>query len=141
MKFFEDFDPNAFFRDLIQNVKPMSQVEATYLMHALYNTSNGFFDHRAAANDAKSPFAVVRAFPEENPLADSLLEDLALRYKTNQIWERYKLNFLEYIALPMPITRVLDDFGAKYLGPIEDRERMEAARGAKSIIESEAGKK
>jgi 3'(2'), 5'-bisphosphate nucleotidase len=81
----------------------MSQVEATYLMHALYNTSNGFFDHRAAANDAKSPFAVVRAFPEENPLAESLLEDLALRYKTNQIWERYKLNFLEYIALPMPM--------------------------------------
>ena len=84
---------------------------------------------------------MVRAFPEENPLADSLLEDLALRYKTNNIWDRYKLNFLEYISLPMPITRTLDDIGSKYLGPIEDRERREAASGARKIIESESNKK
>lgn len=141
MKFFESFDPNAFFQDLIRNVKPMSQVEATYLMHALYNTSNDLFDHKNAAQDAKSPFAVVRAFPEENPLADSLLEDLALRYKTNQIWDRYKLNFLEYIRLPMPITRTLDDIGSKYLAPLEERERREAAAGAKAIIEEPSKKK
>ena len=110
------------------NIKPMKPFETHYLLNTLYNIEMGLFNHLAEGSSAKEPLAVIRAFKEENQKANSLLDEVAFRYKTNKIWERFKISFLDYIKLPVTKARELDDISIRVLKPIEDAEEKAKAQ-------------
>lgn len=97
----------------------MSSVEAHYLLNSLYNLEFRLFDHMDPQKKATEPFAVIRAFPEENPQADSLLEDVVVRYTSNKIFQRYHITLLDYLKLPTPLARNLDDIAERIVSVIE----------------------
>ena len=66
-----------------------------------------------------SPFACIRAFPDEDSWKDSLFDDLIFRYVKNRIKERLDISFREYIKLPMPVARYLDKNLDRIIGPLE----------------------
>ena len=110
------------------NIKPMKPFEAHYLLNTLYNIEMGLFNHLVEGSSTKEPLAVIRAFMEENQKANSLLDEVAFRYKTNKIWERFKISFLDYIKLPVTKARELDDISIRVLKPIEDAEEKAKAQ-------------
>ena len=110
------------------NIKPMKPFEAHYLLNTLYNIEMGLFNHLVEGSSTKEPLAVIRAFKEENQKANSLLDEVAFRYKTNKIWERFKISFLDYIKLPVTKARELDDISIRVLKPIEDAEEKAKAQ-------------
>lgn len=121
-KFAAEFDGNAFIRKLIDNIRPMSAVESHYLLNAIYNMDMGFFDHLSETKAKAEPLAVIRAFKEEDPLANSLMNDLAFRYYRNKIEKFFHIDFLEYIKLPMPVARKLDDIAINVLSKLAKEE-------------------
>lgn len=68
------------------------------------------------------PFAVIRAFPEEDPQSDSLLEDVVTRYVRNKIHQRYAMTLVDYLKLPSPMARKLDMIADSVVAPIEREE-------------------
>ena len=115
----------------------MSSVQAHFLKHSLYAHEMGLVpieDQRA------SPFACIRVTENENPLSDSLLDDLLFRYNRNKIKERTDLSFLEYIALPIPVARYLDKALEKVLKPLEDEDDRIRRASIKDISEGKGFK-
>lgn len=86
------------------------------------------------------PFAVIRAFPEENPQADSLLEDVVMRYTENKIYDRYHLSFLEYMKLPCTAARELDKIANDTLYRLEKEENTRKANAANEAMSKITGK-
>lgn len=111
----------------------MGPVESHFLLHSLYNMEMGFFNHRDPIESKNNPLACVRAFKAEDPFVDSVLEDLAYRYRKNKINKRYDINFLDYIKLPVTVTRQLDRIGDEVLKSIEKEEAEAEARAIENI--------
>lgn len=106
-------------RKVIENIKPMSSVQAHFLKHSLYAHEMGLVP---IEDQGASPFACIRVTEAENPLNDSLLDDLLFRYNRNKVKERTDMSFLDYIALPIPVARYLDKALEKVLKPLEDED-------------------
>lgn len=100
----------------------MNPVESHYLLQSLYNMEMGLFNHLDANLNRGNPLAVVRAFPEEDTQQGSLLDELAFRYKKNRIFDRYNINFLDYIKLPCTMARKMDVIAEEVIAPIEREE-------------------
>ena len=83
----------------------MSSVQAHFLKHSLYAHEMGLVP---IEDQGASPFACIRVTEAENPLNDSLLDDLLFRYNRNKVKERTDMSFLEYIALQ--ISKNTDGF-------------------------------
>lgn len=129
-----NFDPKRFMEKLITNIKPLGPVDAHFLLHSLYNMEMGFFNHMDPVDAKRHPLAAVRAFKEEDPYTDSLMEDVAYRYRKNQIRKRFDINFLEYCKLPVTVTRQLDKIGDEVIKPIE-REEEKAQMDALNLVD------
>ena len=93
----------------------------------------GFFNHLDPVESKNNPLACIRAFKEEDPYVDSVLEDLAYRYRKNKINKRFDINFLDYVRLPVTVTRQLDRIGDEVLKSIEKEESEAEARAIESI--------
>lgn len=94
-------------------------VEIHYLTNKLFEIEFGIYDHTNAQNVASDPLAVIRAKPEENLSSTSHLWDLAERFAKARIADRFKLNFLEYIGLPMPDAALLDRLSFEVISKVE----------------------
>lgn len=93
----------------------------------------GFFNHLDPIESKNNPLACIRAFKAEDPYVDSVLEDLAYRYRKNKINKRFDINFLDYVRLPVTVTRQLDRIGDEVLKSIEKEESEAEARAIESI--------
>lgn len=100
----------------------MSSVDSHYLLNSLYNIEFKLFDHFDPQKKKAEPLAVIRAFPEEDPQADSLFEDVVYRYASNKIGERFRMSLEEYLRLPCTKARCLDKVAEIVMGPIEKEE-------------------
>lgn len=118
----------------------MSSVEAHYLLNSLYNLEFRLFDHMDPLKKATEPFAVIRAFPEENPQAYSLLEDIVVRYSSNKIFQRYHITLLDYLKLPTPLARNLDDIAERIVSGIEREDAERHNRALQKSMGSVDGK-
>lgn len=103
------------------------------MLHSLYNMEMGFFNHLDPIESKNNPLACIRAFKAEDPYVDSVLEDLAYRYRKNKINKRFDINFLDYVKLPVTVTRQLDRIGDEVLKLIEKEETEAEARAIESI--------
>ena len=93
----------------------------------------GFFNHLDPIESKNNPLACIRAFKAEDPYVDSVLEDLAYRYRKNKINKRFDINFLDYVRLPVTVTRQLDRIGHEVLKSIEKEEAEAEARALEKI--------
>ena len=116
-----------FLRKVMENIRPMGPAESHYLLQSLYNMEMGLFNHMDPHLAQKNPLAVVRAFPEEDTQQGSLLEELTYRYRKNRIFERYNINFLDYIKLPCTMARKMDSMAEEIIAPIETEEAKRKA--------------
>lgn len=97
----------------------MSAKKAHWFRNILYNQEFKFYDH-FGANSKNEAFAVVRAFPEEDFIRETHLQDVCLRYYENSIYEYFKLSLLEYMRLPMPYSRAMDKIANTNIRPLEN---------------------
>lgn len=111
---------------MIENIRPLTSPEAHWLKHILFNKEFGLFDHTDKALTLQNPLAVIRAFPKENHLATSTMFDVAARYRENRIYERFKIDFEQYLSLPRPRSMLYDRIAREYFHDAEERERQEA---------------
>lgn len=112
----------------------MSSVEAHYLLNSLYNLEFKLFDHMDAYKKVAEPFAVIRAFPQEDPQADSLLEDVVTRYCRNKIHQRFHMTLLDYLKLPCPTARKLDEIAESVVAPMEREESVRQQNAIQQTI-------
>jgi hypothetical protein len=119
----------------------MGAMDAHWLKHNLYNKEFGLYDCFAPMA-AKEPLAVVRAFPEEDPIRETYLVDLCYRYYECKIHEFFHLSLTEYMALPMPYARKLDDIARNHIRPMEmERLKRESEEMRRQLSASPEGKK
>ena len=96
----------------------MGAMDAHWLKHNLYNKEFGLYDCFAPMA-AREPLAVVRAFSQEDPMRESYFADLCFRYYEGKIYDLFHLSLTEYMALPMPVARKLDDIARNHIRPLE----------------------
>lgn len=94
-------------------------VETHFLLNKLFEIEFGLYDHTNAVSAKKDPLAVIRAKPEESILNSSHLWDLAERFAKARIKERFDLNFMEYISLPLPDAALLDKLSFEVISKVE----------------------
>lgn len=96
----------------------MSAKKAHWFRNVLYNQEFKLYDH-FSAKSKEEPFAVVRAFPEEDYIKESHLRDVCLRYYENSIFDYFKISLTAYMRLPMPYSRELDRIANNSIRPLE----------------------
>lgn len=111
-------------------------VEQHFVLHMLYETEFGMFNHADPTLSKEDPLAVVRAKPEESLMALSPLWDVATRYARYKIKERYGITFHEYLELPVTTSFLYNQMATEIFGEIE----LEEIKARNRVTEAELGK-
>ena len=129
------------FERLRTSFESKGAVQTHFLLQKLYEVELRLHDHTNVSLFKSDPLAVIRAKPEEMISRSSHMWDLAERFIRAKIHERFGLDFIQYINLPIPDANLLNVLSFEVIANVEIEERkreQEIQRNAMAAAANEA---